>query len=223
VGDNASERAWDRRTLLTLLDFAGGIFMLLGGLSLWIGWASHLPVALSPVQAVVAKGFLLSFGCMSLGISAVLSVELLRWRQAGPPVARVVMAMLLLFLVLQTAVQALIDPVKGMGEMTAEVARQIPGQGPVPAYLPPGQSNEVVFGMIGFKLGRRVLPLTSPEELRAWLEQHPESRVLARAPQARKLPPELLRELLFSWDETERRVSPYALLGLYPQPLKRPS
>src|SRR3954451_21050901 len=114
---------------------------------------------------------------------------------------------------MQTEVQALIDPVKEMGEMTAEVARRNPGSGPIPAYLPAGQSNEVVFGMIGFKLGRRVLPLTSPEELRSWLEDHPESAVLARAPQARRLPPELLRELLFVWDETGRRASPYALLN----------
>lgn len=212
VGGNGSERAWDRRALLTLLDFAGGIFLLLGGLSLWIGWASHLPAALGPVQAVVSKGFLLSFGCMSLGIGVVLSVELIRWRQAGPPVARVVTAMLLLFLVLQTAVQALIDPVKEMGQMTAEVARRIPGSGLVPAYLPPGQSNEVVFGMIGFKLGRRVLPLTSPEELRAWFGARPGSAVLFRAPQAKKLPPELLAGLRFLYDETGQKASPYALV-----------
>jgi hypothetical protein len=113
--------------------------------------------------------------------------------------------MLLLFLVLQTAVQALIDPVKEMGEMTAEVARRIPGSGPVPSYLPPGQSNEVVFGMIGFKLGRRVLPLTTPEELRGWFAAHPGSAVLFRAPQARKLP------LHFAYDETGRKASPFAL------------
>jgi len=61
------------------------------------------------------------------------------------------------FLTFQTAVQALINPVKEMGEMTMEVSRET-WIGPIPAYLPAGQSNEVVFGMINFKLGRRVLP-----------------------------------------------------------------
>ena len=131
------ERAWDRRTLLTLLGFAGGVFLLLGALSLWIAWAPHLPTTLAPVQAVVAKGFLLSFGCLSLGIGAVLSVLLARWRQTGPPVARVALAMLLLFLVLQTAVQALIDPVKEMEQMTIEVARRIPGPRPCPPICRP--------------------------------------------------------------------------------------
>jgi 4-amino-4-deoxy-L-arabinose transferase-like glycosyltransferase len=201
----AGERAWDRRTLLTLLGFAGGVFLLLGALSLWIGWASHLPVTFLPVQAAVSKGFILSFGCASLGIGAILSVLLARWRQAGPPVGWVAVAMVLLFLILQTAVQALIDPIKEMDPMTAEVARRVPGSGPVPAYLPPGQSNEVVFGMIGFKLGRRVLPLTSPDELRAWFATHPGSAVLFRAPQARKLP------LRFVYDETGRKASPFAL------------
>jgi len=59
----------------------------------------------------------------------------------------------------------------------------------------------------------------SPDELRAWFEKHPDSYVLARATQARKLPPELRRELLFSWDESKWRVSPYALLTPYPTPL----
>jgi 4-amino-4-deoxy-L-arabinose transferase-like glycosyltransferase len=211
AGEGAAERAWDRRTLITLLGFAGGVFLLLGALSLWIGWASHLPAALMPVQAAVAKGSILWFGCTSLGIGVALSVLLARWRQTGPPVARVAFAMVLLFLVLQTAVQALIDPVKEMDQMTAEVALRIPGSAPVPAYLPPGQSNEVVFGMIVFKLGRRVLPLTSPEELQAWFATHPGSAVLFRAPQARKLPSEFLGGLRFVYDETGRKASPFAL------------
>jgi len=212
VGESEAGRSWDRRTLVVLLGFAAGVFLLMGGLSLWIAWASHLPSTLTPVQAAVSKGFILSFACLTLGIGAVLLVLLIRGRQAGPPIARAVLAMLLLFLIFQTAVQALINPVKEMGEMAMEVARRNPGSGPVPAYLPSGQSNEVVFGMINFKLGRRVLPLTTPEELRAWFEGHPESYVLARATQARKLPPELLRELQIAWDETGRRASPYALL-----------
>ncbi|HSS49591.1 MAG TPA: hypothetical protein VLX28_11665, partial [Thermoanaerobaculia bacterium] len=221
--ESTPERAWDRRTLLTLLGFAGGVFLLLGALSLWIAWAPHLPATLKPIQTVVATWALSSFGVVALAIGAGLLAVLARWRQAGPPVSRVAFAMLLLFLVLQGNVQALIDPVKQMQDMAMEAERYNRGPGPIPAYLPPGQSNEVVFGMINFKLGRRVLPLTSPDEVRAWFEKHPDSRVLARAPQARKLPPELQRELLFSWDESEWRVSPYALLGLYPKPLENSS
>ncbi|MFY9820474.1 MAG: glycosyltransferase family 39 protein [Thermoanaerobaculia bacterium] len=201
----AGERFWDRRTLLILLGFAGCVFLLLGGLSLWIGWAPYLPATLMPVQATVSKGLILSFGCLSLGIGAVLFVLLIRGRQTGLPV-RVAMAMLLLFVVLQTAVQALIDPVKEMGEMTAAVARTIPGSVPVPAYLPPGQSNEVIFGMINFKLGRRVLPLTRPEDLQAWFGAHPGSAVLFRASQGRRL-----GGLRFVYDETGRKASPFAL------------
>jgi 4-amino-4-deoxy-L-arabinose transferase-like glycosyltransferase len=207
------ERAWDRRTLLTLLGFASGVFLLLGTLFLGIAWAPDLPAPLVPIQAAaVSTGLFTPFGCMSLGLGAALLVAFARWRQAGPLAGRVAIAMLLLFLILQTVVQAILDPVKEMGEMTREVALHDPGSGPVPAYLPSGQSNEVVFGMIGFKLGRRVLALTSPEDLRAWFEAHPESAVLARASQARKLPPELLEELRLSWDETGRKASPYALL-----------
>ncbi|HEV7509501.1 MAG TPA: glycosyltransferase family 39 protein [Thermoanaerobaculia bacterium] len=212
AGENGSERAWDRRTLLTLLGFASGVFLLLGALSLWVGWALHLPATLAPVQAVVSKSSILPFGGMTLWIGVALAILLVRWRQTGPPVVRVAIAMVLLFLVLQTAVQALIDPVKEMDRMTSEVAWRNRFPGPVPAYLPPGQSNEVVFGMIGFKLGRGVLPLTRPEELRTWFAARPQSAVLARASQARKLPPELQRELLFAWDETGRKASPYALL-----------
>jgi 4-amino-4-deoxy-L-arabinose transferase-like glycosyltransferase len=219
VGEGGVERAWDRRTLLTLLGFAGLVFLLLGALPLWIAWAPHLPATLKPIQVVQPKWLLLPFGFVSLGIGAAIFTLLARWRPTAPPVGGVAFVWMLLFLVFQTQVQALIDPVKQMGDMAMEAARYNRGPGPIPAYLPSGQSNEVVFGMINFKLGRRVLPLTSPEELRAWFEKHPESRVLARAPQARKLPPELQRELMFSWDETEWRVSPYALLGLYPRPL----
>ncbi|HSS79215.1 MAG TPA: glycosyltransferase family 39 protein [Thermoanaerobaculia bacterium] len=218
VGEGGSERAWDRRTLLSLLGFATGVLWLLGALSLWIAWSPHLPPTLLPVREALAKSLLLQFGWTSLGIGAALFDLLVRRRRTGPSVSRVAIAMLLLFFVLQTAVQSLINPVKEMGEMTMEVARRNPGSGPIPAYLPVGQSNEVVFGMINFKLGRRVLPLTTPEELRAWFGAHPDGYVLARAPQARKLPPELLRELLIAWDETGRRASPYALLVRNPQP-----
>ncbi|HEX4966150.1 MAG TPA: glycosyltransferase family 39 protein [Thermoanaerobaculia bacterium] len=217
VGEDGAERAWDRRTLLTLLGFAGFAFLLLGTLSLWIAWAPHLPATLAPVQAAVAPWHLQSFGWISAGIGIALFVLLTRWRRTGPPVARVAFSLVLLFLVLETQVQALIDPVKRMDEMTSAVVREIPGSGPVPAYLPRGQSNEVVFGMIGFELGRRVLPLASLEELRGWLEANPGRAVLFRAPQARKLPPELLRELRFVYDETGRRASPYAL-GVRIQP-----
>jgi 4-amino-4-deoxy-L-arabinose transferase-like glycosyltransferase len=211
VGEGGADRSWDRRTLLTLLGFAGGVFLLLGAMSLWITWASHLPVTLIPVQAAVPQWHFATFGLIALAVGAALTVLLVRWRQTGQPVARLAIAMLLLFLVLQTAVQALIDPVKEMGEMTAAVVRQIPGFGPVPAFLPPSQSNEVVFGILGFKLGRRTLPLATPEELRAWYQRHPGSAVLFRAPQAAKLPPDLRRDLRFVYDETGRRASPYAL------------
>ncbi len=205
VREEGVESAVDRRTMLTLLGFAGGVFLLLGTMSLWIAWAARLPAAVLPVQFAVPAWHLATFGLIALATGAVVTVLFAqRWRP-GPSVAWVVAAILLLFLGLQTAVQALIDPVKEMGEMTAEVARRIPGSEPVPAYLPPGQSNEVVFGMIGFKLGRRVLPLTTPEELRAWYGAHPGSAVLFRAPQAKKLP------LRFVYDETGRKASPFAL------------
>jgi len=214
----AGERAWDRRTLLALLGFAAGILVLLGALSLGIAWAPRLPATVAPVRAAVPQWHLAAFGLIAVAAGIALVVLLVRRRRTGPPVAWVAVSLVLLFLALETEVQALIDPVKRMDEMTAAVARQIPGPGPVPAYLPPGQSNEVVFGMIGFELGRRVQPLTTPEELRDWYRRNLGSAVLFRAPQARKLPPELLPGLRFVYDETGRKASPYAIAALRPSP-----
>jgi 4-amino-4-deoxy-L-arabinose transferase-like glycosyltransferase len=214
AGEGDEERSWDRRTLISLFGFAAGILLLLGALALGIAWTPRLPATVAPVQAAVPPWHLVTFGLVALAAGVAFVVRLVRSRRTGPPVAWVAASLVLLFLALETELQALIDPVKRMDEMTAAVARQIPGTGPVPAYLPPGQSNEVVFGMIGFELGRRVRSLTSPEELRDWFQRNPGSAVLFRAPQAHKLPPELLRRLRFVYDETGRRASPYALAAL---------
>jgi len=41
-GESEAKRNWDRRTLLILLGFAGGVFLLLEDCRFSIAWASHL-------------------------------------------------------------------------------------------------------------------------------------------------------------------------------------
>jgi hypothetical protein len=135
----------------------------------------------------------------------------LRRGAAGLTPAWLTLPFLLLFAALESGGKMLVDPVKNLGDLTTAVAREIPGPGPVPAYLPPGTSNESLFGIIGFDLGRRTQPLTTPEELQSWLDTTPGARVLVRTEQARHLPPALLRRLHFVYDETGRKASPYAI------------
>lgn len=209
-GDGEDGRhSWDRPTLLILTGLAIVLPLLLWGIALVVKLTPPRSAALTPLQEGLSPAVLALFGLVALAGSGTLLIHLLRRRSLTP--AWIVTPFLLLFVAVESEIKALVDPIKSLSATTAAVARYLPGTDPVPAYLPPGSSNESVFGIIGFDLGRRTRPLTTPYELHAWLERTPGARVLVRAEQARRLPPALLRRLCFVYDETGRKASPYAI------------
>jgi 4-amino-4-deoxy-L-arabinose transferase-like glycosyltransferase len=212
--DGTQERKdsfWDRRTLYLLAGLAIALPLLLWGIALVVKLAPPPRVALVPLQDGLSPAVLMLFTLLALTGSGILLIRLLRRGIAGLTPAWIVLPFLLLFAAIESGVKTLVDPVKSLTDLTAAVAREIPGTAPVPAYLPPGSSNESLYGIIGFDLGRRTQPLTTPEELQTWVDATPGARLLLRAEQARKLPPELLRRLHFIYDETGQKASPYAL------------
>jgi len=216
IGEGGAGRSWDRRALLILLGFAAGLTLLLSAAALGIAWAPRLPDSLALARTSLSGGQVEMFGLAALLAGAALLVLLIRRWQA-PPVAAIAAAYLLFFLAAETELQALIDPLKRMDELTVAISRQCPGTGPVPAYLPPLASNESLFGIIGFKLGRQTLPLTTAEAVRSYFESHPGAAVLLRSEQARRLPPAVLGRMRFVYDETGRKALPWAI-AVWSQP-----
>src|SRR4029077_11659889 len=123
-----------------------------------------------------------------------------QWR-TSPSVGWAIAVLLLVAFGLETAVEALVDPLKRPDELMAAVALHFPGREPVPAYLPPVVSNEAIFGVIGFKLGRLTRPLFTPEDVQTWLAAHPGAPLLVPMEQLKRLPPGLRPRvpLLFEW------------------------
>lgn len=211
VGEQVAERSWDRPTLLTLFGLATVLPVLLWGAALVVKWAPPAGAALEPLQTGLTPARLALFSLVALGGSALLLVRMIRLRRMGLTADWIVLPFLVLFLAVITDIKALADPVKSLNDLTAAIAREIPGTTPVPAYLPSRVSNESLFGIIGFNLGRRTQPLTTPEELRTWFKQTPEARVILRSNEARELPPDLLRHLRLVYDETGRKAAPFAI------------
>jgi 4-amino-4-deoxy-L-arabinose transferase-like glycosyltransferase len=211
VGERQGREALDRRTLLSLAGFAVFLPLVLGLFGLGMAWGHHLPVAVRPLQTDLPATAFAGFGVAALVVGALLAAELVRrWRRA-PSSGWVVASIILVVLGLETGVEALVDPVKRMDELTAAIAERFPGKGPVPAYLPPVVSNESIFGIIGFELGRNTLPLSTPEEVRRWLASHPGAPLLVRMEQLRRLPPDLRQGLTFLYDERGRKASPFGI------------
>jgi len=94
--------------------------------------------------------------------------------------------------------------------MTA-IAARFHGREPVPAYLPPVVSNEAIIGIIQFKLGRLTQPLSTPEDVQAWLASHPGTPILVRMEQLKRLPPDLRERLSFLYDETGKKSAPFGI------------
>jgi 4-amino-4-deoxy-L-arabinose transferase-like glycosyltransferase len=210
-GIKGRNSSWDRKTLYLLTGLAIALPLLLWGIALVVKLAPPPRVALAPLQDSLSPAVLTLFGLAALAGSGALLLRLLRRGAAGLTPAWVVLPFLLFFAAVESGVKTLIDPVKSLTGLTAAVAREIPGTSPVPAYLPPGSSNESLYGIIGFDLGRRTQPLTTPDELQSWLDTTPGARLLVRTEQARRLPPDLLRRLRFVYDETGQKASPYAI------------
>ncbi len=100
---------------------------------------------------------------------------------------------------------------KRSDDLTAAVAAWFPGRDRVPAYLPPVVSNEAIFGIITFKLGRLTRALTTPEDVEQWLASHPGAPVLFRMEQIWRLPPELRERLRWVYDERGRKAAPFGI------------
>jgi 4-amino-4-deoxy-L-arabinose transferase-like glycosyltransferase len=210
VVEQGPDGAWDRRTLKALAGFAVLLPLLLGIAALTVAWAPRVSRRLAELRGAVTPGGLAVYGLAGLALAVLVAVFLSRGWGAGPWVIRLAAALVLVSLGLETGLLALADPVKRMSEMTAAVARSFSRTGPIPAYLPVG-SNESVYGILEFEIGRRTLPLRTPAELAAWMRDHPGAPVLFRMKQARRLPASLRRGLRFVYDETGRKASPFGI------------
>ncbi|MEO6195476.1 MAG: glycosyltransferase family 39 protein [Thermoanaerobaculia bacterium] len=215
---NARARRWDRTTLVALVVLAALLPLVLWLAALAVEWtppARGARIGLLPLQAALTPGILIGFGLAAAGACGLLLAALVRYRRSGPGAQLsplwVALPFLLLFLVVETAIQAAVDPAKSMSDMTAAVSRLLPGNDPVPAYLPPKLSPESVYGIISFDLGRRTLPLSTPDQLRAWIEQKPGARVVLRADEASHLPADLLGRAVILYDERGRKASPFVI------------
>ena len=211
VGKRKGKESLDRRTLLAVAGFAAFLPLLLGGFALAVAWAPGIPKGVMILRNAQPAGILAGFGLVALAAGGAMAFETVR-RRREPPAAGWVLALLVLVVLgLETAAEALVNPIKEMDELTAAIAERFPGQGPVPGYLPPVVSNESIFGIIGFKLGRKTLPLDTPEEVRAWLAGHPGDPLLVRMEQLERLPPDLREGLEFVYDERGRQAAPFGI------------
>ena len=211
VGAGEAIERRDRRTLLALGVFAAFLVLLLGVATAWLAWAPHVPKAAVPVRNTVSTVFLSGFALCALALGAGIVAGLARRWRTAPSVIWVVAVWLLVTLGLGTGTEALFDPIKRPDELMAAIAARIPGRQPVPAYLPPVVSNEAIFGIIQFKLGRLTHRLSTPEDVQAWLAGHPDAPILIRMEQLKRLPPELRGRLSFLYDETGRKSAPFGI------------
>ena len=201
----------DRRALLALGVYAAALPLLLGAAALWLAWAPHLPKGAVPVRNAVPAAVLIGFGAAALILGGALAAGLIRrWRPA-PSARWVTAALILVTLGLETGAEALVDPVKRSDDLMAAVAAYFPGSDRVPAYLPPVVSNEAIFGIIGFKLGRLTRTLTTAEDVESWLASHPGAPILVRMEQFWRLPPGLRQRLRFVYDESGRKAAPFGI------------
>jgi 4-amino-4-deoxy-L-arabinose transferase-like glycosyltransferase len=217
VGDGTRQpgevKPLDRRTLLALGGFAAALPLAVGAAALWLAWAPQVSEGAAALRGALPAAGIAGFGIVSLALGAGLALGLAR-RRASPSVSWILAALLLLVLGLETAVEGFVDPVKRTDELTAALAAYFPGPPggePIPGYLPPVVSNEAIFGIIGFKLGRTVHPLGTPEEVRAWLAGHPGAPILARMEQLERLPPDMQKGLAFVYDERGRKSAPFGI------------
>jgi 4-amino-4-deoxy-L-arabinose transferase-like glycosyltransferase len=201
----------DRRALLALGIFAAVLPLLLGAAALWLAWAPHVPKGAGPVRNSVPAPLLTGFGTVALILGGALAAGLIRRWRSAPSVRWVIAALIVVTLGLESGAEALIDPVKRSDELTRAIAASFPGREPVPAYLPPVVSNEAIFGIIGFKLGRLTHPLSTAEDVEAWLASHPGAPILVRMEQFWRLPPDLRRRLRFVYDERGSKAAPFGI------------
>jgi 4-amino-4-deoxy-L-arabinose transferase-like glycosyltransferase len=214
--EGQESRSWDRPTLLALLGLGAALPVLVWAVAVFVRMAPPRQAALAPLQAALSPAVLIAWGIGALLISGIAATWFLGGRRsqrvaACPAPARVLLPFLLLFLAVQTVVKAAVDPVKNLDDLTTAISRLAPGTEPVPAYLPPRQSNESLFGIIGFNLNRRTLPLTTPEGVHEYFAGHPGARVVFRLEDARRLPAELRGRLRLLYDETGKKAAAFGI------------
>ncbi len=218
AGRGAPSR-WDRPTRTLLLA--------LGALLPWLVWDAAAWARLSPSRALaglqplhdaLSPARLAIAALFALAVSGAALRELLHARRAGraPRPAWIVAPYLLVFLAVQTAGKAAVDPVKDLHDLTATIARLAPGRGPVPLYVPPEVPTDSIYGILDFDLGRRPLRLATPGDLAAFLAAHPGARVALSVDSAMRLPPTLRDRLALAYDETGRKASPWAIAEARP-------
>jgi 4-amino-4-deoxy-L-arabinose transferase-like glycosyltransferase len=154
---------------------------------------------------------LTGFGLVAAVWAAALVAWLVTSAQRSKPVAAelLVGAFLALFLSGQTALAAKVDPLKNLHELTAAIARVVPGRD-VPAYDP----SEAFDGIVGFDLGRSVRTLSTPAELEAFFVAAPGGAVVIAFDHWPGLPDALRARLHVVYDERGRRASPYVIVVL---------
>ncbi len=130
---------------------------------------------------------------------------------AGRDAVWLVAPYLLVFLAVQTAGKAAVDPVKDLHALTAAIARLAPGPGPVPLYVPAGVPTDSIFGILDFDLGRLPERLATPAEVAGFFAAHPGSRLALSLESAQRLPPALRDHLVLVYDESGKRASPWAV------------
>jgi 4-amino-4-deoxy-L-arabinose transferase-like glycosyltransferase len=211
VGNGEAVEPRDRRALLALGIFAAFFVLLLGAGTAWLAWAPRVPAAAAPVRNTVSTAFLGGFALCALALGIWIAMSLTRRWRTAPSAAWVVAVWLAVALGLETGAEALFDPIKRTDELMMAIAARFPGRDPVPAYLPPVVSNEAIFGIIQFKLGRLTHPLSTPEDVQALLVAHPGASILVRMEQLKRLPPEMRQRLAFLYDETGRKSAPFGI------------
>ena len=144
--------------------FAAFLLLLLGVAALWLAWAPRVPGG-GPGAELGVGGDARRLRALRPGPGGSLAAGLARRWRSGPSVRWAVAALILVTLGLETGAEALVDPMKRSDDLMAAIAAWFPGQDRVPAYLPPVVSNEAIFGIITFKLGRLTRALTTPEDV----------------------------------------------------------
>jgi 4-amino-4-deoxy-L-arabinose transferase-like glycosyltransferase len=218
---------WDRPTRRFLLALGALLPILVWAAAAWVRLSPPRALAdLAPLRQALSPARLAAAGALAALVSGAAVARFLLARfllrrgdpertpertDAGRGAAWLVAPYLLVFLAVQTAGKAAVDPVKDLHALTAAIARLAPGPGPVPLYVPAGVPTDSIFGILDFDLGRLPERLATPAEVAGFFAAHPGSRLALSLESARQLPPALRDHLVLVYDESGKRASPWAV------------